>query len=91
MGNAMKQTIVKNSQVPFYEIPVLADGGYVRTFARKTFQVKGIIARDIETNEVVKISSIYYQIRTVRDKNRQTVAKRKNPNDELKRVLYKMW
>ena len=85
----MKVTIEPNSHIPFYSIPAIADGGDVKTFSGKMDEIRGIIARDVETNEVVKLSSIYYDIRTVKNRYRQTVAKRKNPDDELKSVKVK--
>lgn len=88
MSNAMKETIVNSSYVAFYDIPYLANGGDLKTFDGKIYEIKGTVARDIETNEVIKLSSVYYSIRTVKNKKRQTVAKRKNRDDELKRVIY---
>jgi hypothetical protein len=73
-------------RVPFYELAVIADGGTVKTFSRKIYRIKGLIARNVETNEVRKVSSIYYEIRTVQDRNKKVIAKRRNPKDELKRV-----
>lgn len=75
------------NRVSYYQLAVLADGGTARTFSRKIYRIKGLIARDIETNEVKKLSSIYYEIRTVKDKHQNVIAKRRNPDDELKRVL----
>lgn len=83
MSHAVKQT---TSKVPFYEVAVIADGGDVRTFEGEIYYIRGLIAQNAKTKEVVKLSSIYYEIRTVMDKRRRVVAKRKNPNDELKRV-----
>ncbi|NCU19069.1 hypothetical protein GW534_15565 [Bacillus sp. P1(2020)] len=45
-----------------------------------------MVARNIETGEVVKLSNLYYEIRTVMNRNRKVVAKRKNQSDELIRV-----
>lgn len=74
------------TRVSFYELPVIADGGTVKTFSRKIYRIRGLIAQDIQTNEVKKLSSIYYEIRTVQNKFKKVVAKRRNPTDELKRV-----
>lgn len=73
-------------RVPYYELAVIADGGTVRTFSKEIYRIRGLVARNVKTNEVVKLSSIYYEIRTVQNKKKQVVAKRKNPEDELKRV-----
>lgn len=74
------------TRVSFYELPVIADGGTVKTFSRKIYRIRGLIVQDIQTNEVKKLSSIYYEIRTVQNKFKKVVAKRRNPTDELKRV-----
>lgn len=83
MSYAVKQS---TSKIPFYEVAAIADGGDVRTFNGDIYYIRGVIAQHAKTKEVVKLSSIYYEIRTVKDKFRRVVAKRKNPNDELKRV-----
>ncbi|WP_047980660.1 hypothetical protein [Ornithinibacillus contaminans] len=76
-----------NERVPFYELAIIANGGSVRTFGKKIYQIKGIMAKNIMTGEVQKLSSIYYEIRTVKDIKGQVVAKRKKPIEELKRVI----
>lgn len=73
-------------RIPYYELPLIADGGSVKTFDKKIFQVRGIVVRDTQTDQVCKLSTIYYQIRTVQNKRGQVIAKRKNPTDELIRV-----
>ncbi|NCU19068.1 hypothetical protein GW534_15560 [Bacillus sp. P1(2020)] len=78
---------ISTKRVPFYELAVIADGGTVRTFSKEIYRIRGVIARNVKTNEVVKLSKIYYEIRTVMNRQRQVVAKRKNPSDELKRVI----
>lgn len=83
MSTLIKQT---TQRVPFYELAVIANGGTIKTFSRRIYKIKGLIAKDIETNEVRKLSSLYYEIRTVQDKFKNVVAKRKNIKDELKRV-----
>lgn len=83
MSSAIKET---TTRVPYYELAVIADGGTVKTFSRKIYRIRGLIARDVETNEVTKLSSIYYEIRTVQNRFQEVVAKRRNPKDELKRV-----
>lgn len=83
MSSALQKEM---DRVPFYELPVIADGGTVKTFSRKIYRIRGLIAQDIQTNEVKKLSSIYYEIRTVQNKFKKVVAKRRNPTDELKCV-----
>lgn len=87
MSNAVKE---QNHRVSFYEVAVIADGGTVRTFNKSIYRIRGLIARNEETNEVVQLSKIYYEIRTVMNRKRQVVAKRKNPYDELIRVNRKL-
>ncbi|MEN0651400.1 hypothetical protein NSQ82_20710 [Caldifermentibacillus hisashii] len=84
----MPHTIVKerSSRVSYYELAVLANGGSVRTFDKKIYHLRGVIARNVDTGEVVKLSQIYYKIRTAINKNKQVVAKRKNADDELRQV-----
>ncbi|MFD2658471.1 hypothetical protein [Gracilibacillus thailandensis] len=83
MSNAIKQT---TERVPYYELAVIADGGTVKTFSRKIYKIRGLVAKELESNEVIKLPLIYYEIRTVQNKYQEVVAKRKNPKDELKRV-----
>lgn len=77
---------IATKRVPFYELAVIADGGTARTFSKEIYQIRGVVARNIETGEVVKLSNLYYEIRTVMNRNRKVVAKRKNQSDELIRV-----
>lgn len=84
-SNAIKET-TKTERVPYYELAVIADGGMARTFSRQIYRIRGMMARNIKTNEVKKLSAIYYEIRTVKNRNQKVVAMRKNPKDELKRV-----
>lgn len=83
MSNTIEKT---TTRVPYYELAVIADGGTVKTFSRKIYRIRGLIARNVETNEVVKLSSIYYEIRTAQNRYQEVVAKRRNHEDELKRV-----
>lgn len=75
-----------DGRVPFYEIAHLANGGSIRTFHKRIYLIRGIMVQDAVTGEILKLSSIYYEIRTVKNKKGQVTARRKNPIDELKRV-----
>ena len=67
----------------YYDISSQADN--VKTFEGKRYDVHGIWAID-RHGTAEKLSSIYYRIRTVKDKQFKTIAKRKNPMSELKSV-----
>ncbi|MCQ6367086.1 hypothetical protein, partial [Bacillus cereus] len=49
----------------------------------KTYQLRGAVAIENKTGEIVKIGHVYYKVRSVVDKNNILIAKRKNPEDEL--------
>lgn len=86
---AMNEAAMEHdSRIPFYEIAHLANGGTLRTFRKKIYQIKGIMVQDSVTGEVLKLSSVYYEIRTVKNSKGQVIARRKNPIDELKRVWF---
>lgn len=56
----------------------------IRTFNKEIYEVRtGLMVKNLHTNNFRKIEEIYYNIRTVRDKNGKVIAKRKNPNQEL--------
>lgn len=76
----------QKKRVPFYELPLIANDGSIRTFHKRIYKIKGIMAKDVVTGEVIRLSKIYYQIRTVKNKKGEVIAKRKNPIDELIRV-----
>lgn len=67
----------------YYDISSHADN--VKTFEGKRYNVHGIWAVDRHGN-TEKLASIYYRIRTVKDGQFRTIAKRKNPMSELKPV-----
>lgn len=80
----MKMQLLK--KVPYYEIPIIADKGTIRTFKKRIYSINGMIVKDIKTGNLYKISEIYYDIRTIKTRKGQVIAKRKNPNDELMRL-----
>ncbi|MFC7322373.1 hypothetical protein [Halobacillus campisalis] len=67
----------------YYDIASQADN--VKTFEGKKYDVRGIWAVD-RHGTTEKLASIYYRIRTVKDDQFRTIAKRKNPMSELKPV-----
>lgn len=67
----------------FYDISSQAYS--IKTFEGKRFDVHGLWAVDND-GMVEKLSAIYYRIRTVKDKQFRTIAKRKNPESALKKV-----
>lgn len=67
----------------YYDISSQADN--IKTFEGRIYDVHGLWAVD-RTGVVEKLSNIYYQIRTVKDGQFRTIAKRKNPMNELKPV-----
>lgn len=74
-------------KVPFYELPLIANHGTIRTFQRRIYEIKGIVVKDVATGKLERLQNIYYEIRTVKNKKGRVVAKRKNPTDELIRVV----
>lgn len=68
------------------ELIALANGGMIRTFSRQIYRIKGLIAENIDTKEKVELSQIFSEIRTVQNKFRKVVARRKNPQKKLRRV-----
>ena len=75
-----------NQELTVDDLIALANGGMVRTFSRQIFRIKGLIAENIDTKERVELSQIFYEIRTVQNKYRKVVARRKNPQKKLRRV-----
>lgn len=73
----------REKRVPFYDIPAIAGKGRIRTFQKDTYNIKGITAKNRETGESVRLSDLYYEIRTVQDQKGEVVARRKNPLEEL--------
>jgi hypothetical protein len=71
------------NHLAFYDISSRA--AYVKTFEGKKYKVRGLWVIDQE-GAAEKLSAIYYRIRTVKDIGFKTIAKRKNPNCELKFV-----
>lgn len=58
--------------------------GTIRTFNKEIYQLRaGLVVKNLRTNKLSKLEEIYYDIRTVKDKYGQVVAKRKNPNQDL--------
>lgn len=77
---------MKKSKLPlmfrfdFLSIPK----GTVRTFNKEIYEVRsGLVVRNIHNENLKKLEDIYYDIRTVKDRHGQIVAKRKNPNQDL--------
>ncbi|MCP1285216.1 hypothetical protein BW897_29390 [Bacillus cereus] len=71
----------KESRLTFYDVSCKAHS--VKTFDGKTYQLRGAVAIENKTGEIVKIAQVYYKVRSVVDKNNNLIAKRKNPEDEL--------
>lgn len=59
----------------------------IETFERTTFKKTGLNAVDMQTQEVLPLSHIYYRIRNIRDHNGNIIAKRKSPQKELFLVM----
>lgn len=67
-----------------YELPNKAKS--VKTFCGKTYEVKGFVGVESETGEIKNIADLYYNVRSVMDKDNMLSAKRKNKNDELTKL-----
>lgn len=68
----------------FYDISSQADN--VKTFEGKKYEVHGLWAVDQDGNSE-KVANIYQRIRTVKDENFRTIAKRRNPESELQQIM----
>lgn len=56
----------------------------IRTFNKDVYILKsGLIVQNVETNQLLRIEEIFYDIRTVRSIKGTIVAKRKNRNSDL--------
>ncbi|MFG6116928.1 hypothetical protein ACGTN9_17380 [Halobacillus sp. MO56] len=73
----------RTHRIAYYDIASQADN--IKTFEGKVYDVHGIWAID-KNGATEKLSSIYYRIRTVKNEDFKTIAKRKNPMSELKPV-----
>lgn len=57
----------------------------VKTFEGEVYELKGVVGVKKETGEIERVTDLYYRTRTV-VKDSQVIAKRKNKNEELKKV-----
>lgn len=67
-----------------YEVPSKADT--VKTFCGKIYKVKGFLCVETTTGEVKHITDLYYDVRSVVDEKSMLTAKRKNKEDELRKL-----
>ena len=87
-----------NTQIPFtifggvvmerlslYQLP---NADSIKTFDGKTYELKGFLGIEVTSGEVQHVSDLYYRTRSV-VKDKKLVAKRKNVEDELKKVAGK--
>lgn len=63
----------------------LSSASSLKTFEGKTYELKGYVGVEQETGEVRHISDLYYRTRSVVSE-KQLLAKRKTPDDELMKV-----
>lgn len=70
-----------------YDLPSKANS--VKTFCGKTYEVKGFVGVETKTGEVKHITDLYYDVRSVVDDSSLLTAKRKNKDDELRKVKKK--
>lgn len=63
----------------------LATASSLKTFEGKTYELRGAIGIEKETGNVRHISDLYYRTRSVVS-DKQLLAKRKKPNEELLKV-----
>ncbi|EEM38646.1 hypothetical protein bthur0004_54300 [Bacillus thuringiensis serovar sotto str. T04001] len=64
----------KESRLTFYDVSCKAHS--VKTFDGKTYQLRGAVAIENKTGEIVKIAQVYYKVRSVVDKNNNLIAKK---------------
>lgn len=55
----------------------------VKTFDKRVYELKGLLAVDQEDGCVKDLADVYYRVRTALDSRNSVVAKRKNDNEEL--------
>lgn len=69
-------------RMSLYELPT---NDSIRTFEGRTYELKGFVGIERDSGDVEQVTELYYRARTV-VKNKQVTAKRKNANDELKKI-----
>ncbi|PKR83060.1 hypothetical protein [Heyndrickxia camelliae] len=84
----MPKTKCKLPKMSRFHFIDLMNRASVRTFNKQVYQLKqGLLVQNTTTSEVKRLTDIYYEIRTVRDKKGNVLAKRKNPNSELYKII----
>lgn len=83
----LQRSDILSERFSLYELPDKAKS--VKTFCGKTFQVKGFVGVETTTGEVRHITDLYYDVRSVVDDDYTLSAKRKNKNDELRKIKKK--
>lgn len=69
-------------RMSLYELPTHDS---VKTFEGKTYKLNGFIGVETSSGEVEPVTELYYRTRTVVSENK-VIAKRKNEEDELKKI-----
>ncbi|OLN21360.1 hypothetical protein BTO30_15365 [Domibacillus antri] len=65
---------------------ILENGAYLATFKERDFAIKGSKAIHEETGKAFEVKEIYEDIRNIQDEERTIIAKRKNLDDDLRKV-----
>lgn len=75
-----KKRLLSMCRFDFVSLP----NSTIRTFTKNIYEVKSsLFVKDVETSQIKRIEDVYYNIRTVKDKDGRVIAKRKNRNQEL--------
>lgn len=69
-------------KMSLYELPTHDS---IKTFEGKTYKIHGFVGVETSSGEVEPVTELYYRTRTVVSENK-VIAKRKNENDELKKM-----